>query len=159
MIEYLHSLICGRVIIDRNTGLASYLDIIEGVNLKDPENFKIPTFSIVAKFWVKDGIGDDQILEIKISKKKSEKNKLEELQIIEIPLDKKGDNLLVDLKVENLDIKETGLWVFDIKWRLKDGGTWKKGSIIPFKVSIPESKKSGKEMGKKIAETKEIQSQ
>ena len=149
MIEHLHSLICGRVIIDRNTGLASYIDIIEGVNLKDPKNFKLPLFSIVSKFWVKDGIGDDQILEIKISKKKSEKNKLEELQIVEIPLDRKGDNFLLDLKVGNLDIKETGLWVFDIKWRLKDSGTWKKGAIIPFKVSISELKKSGKKMEKK----------
>jgi len=145
MIEHLHSLICSRVIIDRNSGLASYIDIIEGVTLKEPKNFKLPIFSIVTKFWVKNGIGDDQILEIKISKKKSKKNKLEVLQIVEIPLDKKGDNLLLDLKVENLDIKETGLWVFDTKWRLKDSGTWKKGATIPFKVSISELRTSGKE--------------
>lgn len=149
MIEHLHSLICGRLILDKNTGLASYIDIIEGITLRDPNNFKLPLFSLVTKFWIKDGIEDDQILEVKVSRKKNKKGKWINLQTIQIPLDKKGENALVELKVENLDIEEPGLWVFDVKWRLKDSGNWKKGANIPFKVRMAESKNLGKKWERK----------
>lgn len=149
MIQHLHSIICGRVIIDKSTGLASYIDIIEGVHLKDPKNFKLPLFSLVTKFWVKDGLADNQILEVKISKKKTGKTNWKDLQTLHIPLEQKGENLLIDLKVENLDIEEIGLWEFEIKWRLKDGGNWKKGAIVPFNVSNTESKIVGKNRERK----------
>jgi len=149
MIQHLHSIICGRVIIDKSTGLASYIDIIEGVHLKDPKNFKLPLFSLVTKFLVKDGLADNQILEVKISKKKTEKTNWKDIQTLHIPLEQNGENLLIDLKVENLDIEEIGLWEFEIKWRLKDGGNWKKGAIVPFNVSNTEPKIVGKNLERK----------
>lgn len=138
MIQHLHSIICVRSILDKNRGLASYVDIIEGVTLKKSKILSLPPFTLVSKYWVKDGIEDGQTLEIEFSKKKSTQTKRNVLQEMSFPLERKGENILIQLEVNNLAIEEAGLWEFEVRWRLKESGNWKKGAVIPVKVSTEE---------------------
>lgn len=136
MIQHLHSIICDRSIIDKSTGLASYIDIIEGISLEKSDKYTLPLFLLVSKFWIKDGIKDNLILEVEVSRKKESETKRIPLKHMEFPLDRKGENILIQLEIKNLVLEDAGVWEFDVRWRIKDTGSWKKGAVIPLKVSI-----------------------
>jgi len=136
MIKHIHSLICGRSIVDRNTGLSSYIDVIEAIVLKKAEKILLPRFTLISRYGVKDGIADNQELEVEVSRKKSGASKRIKLQSMSFPLTEKGESILVQLDVMGLILENDGLWEFDVRWKLKDSGKWKKGTSIPLKVSI-----------------------
>ncbi len=154
MIQHLHSIICVRSILDKNTGLASYIDVIEGITLTESEKITLPPFTLVSKFWIKNGIEDNKILDIEVLRRKTGKTRSILLQEMSFPIEKKGENILINLEVQNLTLESAGLWEFEIRWRIKDVGNWKKGSIIPLNVIIQKNL-PGKHMGTKMAETKE----
>ena len=139
MINHLHTLICGRVLLDNSTGLSTYLDIIEGITLKKSKLIKIPPFSLVSRFWIKDGLENNETLELNISRKIDGKTKEVAIQTIPLKLESKGSNILVDCKIENLVLETPGLWTFDVKWRIQGNSKWKKIDSIPFKVNIIEN--------------------
>jgi hypothetical protein len=116
--------------------MASYVDIIEGVNLKDQKVLTLPPFTLVSKYWVKDGIASDQTLNVEVSRKIAGKTNRTVLQEMSFPLDTKGENILIQLDVENLVLEEAGLWEIEVRWKLKDNGSWKKGTTIPLKVDV-----------------------
>lgn len=134
MIQHLHSILCGRSIIDKSSGMASYIDIIEGVTLKDSKSIILPFFTLVSKFWVRDGIENDQTLEVEVSRHIADKKRII-LQEMNFPLDIKGENILIQLEVENLTLEETGLWEIEVRFKLRNNGKWKKGTTIPLKVT------------------------
>lgn len=136
MIQHLHSIICGRTIVDRHSNLASYIDILQEVTTRNADKIRIPSINIVSKFWVKEGIEDNQVLELKFLKKKNDKSKWNEIETIQLPLERKGDNLLIDFRIENLIFEESGLWEFEVRWKLKESHKWNKTPTIPFKVSV-----------------------
>lgn len=142
MIQHLHSLICGRSILDSTTGLASYIDIYEGITVNNPDHLRLPIFYLVSRFWVKEKIGDGQILLVEVSRSLPSKSKKRiVMQEMDFPLEKKGETFQLNLEVENLVVEETGLWEFEVRWKLKNAGNWKKGASIPIHV---KSKKKSK---------------
>ena len=81
MIQHLHSLFCIRPILDKNTGLASYIDIIEGMKMKIKvgKAITLPPFNLISKFWIEDGIEDNQTLIVELSRKKAGQIRIEKL--------------------------------------------------------------------------------
>ncbi len=136
MIQHLHSILCIRSIIDQSTGMASYIDIIEGLTLQDTDQLQLPPFTLVSKFWVKNGLQDDQTLQVEVSRKITDKQKRHILKVMDFSLDEKGTNILLQLSIENLVLEKIGIWEIEVRWRIMGSKNWKKGTTIPLNISI-----------------------
>ena len=136
MIQHSHSLICVRPIIDQKTGAPSYIDIIEGVNLpKSDKGLRLPALNLMTRFWIRDGAEIGTGFEVEVSLIALDR-KRRVLQVMKHEVDNKGENVLFHLEINNLSVEREGLYEFEVRWKADGGKRWKKGTIIPLKVSV-----------------------
>lgn len=140
MIQHLHTHACLRVLIDNNSGMASYIDLIDGISLSNPDNLKLPPFVLVSKFRRTEELSVNQKLLVEVSRKIHSKSKRTVMQVMDFEIGQKGENLLIQLAVENLVVEQAGDWELEVRWKLEKGKTSKKAASVPLGVSIKNSK-------------------
>lgn len=141
MIQHLHSIACVRALIDSNSGMPSYIDIIDGITLSSSEKLKLPPFVLVSKFWVKSHPVKEQKLMVEVSRKFGQKSNRIVMQEMDFEVGGKGENILIQLGIENLVVEEAGIWEFEVRWKLSDDKNWRKATSVPISVKIENKNK------------------
>ncbi len=141
MIQHMHSLLCVRAILDQNSGLGSYIDILDRLELvEQKDTIRLPPFNVISRYYISDDHEDNEDILIDISRKNPKTNKRTSVEKITVPIQKIGCPVLVQLEIANMTLENDGLWEFHIKWKQSSDKGWKKGTVIPLLVEYRKRK-------------------
>lgn len=131
MFNHVWSVLCERISVDKDTGLISYLTSVEDITAQ-----KLPSIIKNLSFgsrWFKMSDSKD-ILNIRLSLIRPDETEQELIKTDDLKIDPKLDNIRLNFALDNLQVKEKGIYVFRLE-RKKDNN-WQVVSETPLKVQF-----------------------
>lgn len=144
--KYISAILCEKSTIDSETNNISLYNCLEKFTIGVPNNIQtngiinVPVNYEIISFWIDDSNNKTWKGEILIEFYDPQVNKLKEFKMDLSNLGKPGNRLRARQRISGIGVKESGYYLFKLKYRENKNNTYETMAEIPLEIVINKQK-------------------